>query len=110
MTDGQIAMGRRPWLATTLSVLLPGLGQVYNGQVGKAAGFFFGFAVPIGISQRLGPVLWEAVLQGRDLSPNSEAFQMLFWLRGIVIALALAVWIWSVVDAKRTATRAAARK
>lgn len=102
--------GRRPWVAAVLSLIVPGLGQVYNGQVGKAALFFLGFAVPLGVSQRLGPALWEAVLQGRELSPNSDAFQMLFWLRGVIIAVALAVWIWSVVDAKRAATRAAARE
>lgn len=87
-----------------LSLLVPGLGQVYNGQVGKAALFFLGFAVPLGVSQKLGPMLWEAVLQGRELSQNSDAFQMLFWLRGVVIAVALAVWIWSIVDARRTAS------
>lgn len=40
-------MSRRPWLAAVLSVLLPGLGQVYNRQVGKAALFFVGYIVPM---------------------------------------------------------------
>ncbi len=33
---------RRWWLAALLSILLPGLGQTYNGQAGKGACFFLG--------------------------------------------------------------------
>ncbi len=33
---------RRWWMAALLSILTPGLGQTYNGQIGKGAGFFVG--------------------------------------------------------------------
>jgi signal peptidase I len=34
---------RRPWLAALMSVVLPGFGQLYNGQVNKAVWMFFAF-------------------------------------------------------------------
>jgi hypothetical protein len=33
-----------PWVALLLSLLLPGLGQIYNGQIAKGLAFFFGFS------------------------------------------------------------------
>lgn len=35
---------KAPWVALLLSLVLPGLGQVYNGQLSKAIFFFFAFA------------------------------------------------------------------
>ena len=32
---------KEPWVAAFLSFLLPGLGQIYNGQLGKGILFFF---------------------------------------------------------------------
>ena len=37
MTESPRAVQRKPWQAALLSLLLPGLGQVYNGQARKAA-------------------------------------------------------------------------
>jgi hypothetical protein len=37
-------MVKVPWVALLLSLLLPGLGQIYNGQLAKGLAFFFGFA------------------------------------------------------------------
>ena len=34
---------KAPWVALLLSLVMPGLGQLYNGQVSKALAFFFGF-------------------------------------------------------------------
>jgi cell wall-active antibiotic response 4TMS protein YvqF/uncharacterized protein DUF5683 len=35
---------KAPWVALLLSLLMPGLGQVYNGQFAKAIFFFFAFS------------------------------------------------------------------
>ena len=35
---------KAPWVALLLSLVLPGLGQLYNGQVAKALCFFAGFS------------------------------------------------------------------
>lgn len=41
---------RNPWLAALLSFVIPGLGQLYNGQICKASDLFFLFfyLIPIG--------------------------------------------------------------
>ena len=38
---------KAPWVALLLSLVLPGLGQVYNGQFSKAIFFFFAFTSSI---------------------------------------------------------------
>jgi hypothetical protein len=35
---------KAPWVALLLSLVMPGLGQLYNGQISKALSFFFGFS------------------------------------------------------------------
>jgi hypothetical protein len=35
---------KAPWVALLLSLIMPGLGQVYNGQLSKAIFFFFAFS------------------------------------------------------------------
>jgi hypothetical protein len=79
------------------------LGQLYNKQFGKAALFFFGNYVPLGISSRIGRMLWKAIYQGEELSPASPPFWALFRFRGFMILIALIVWVTAVVDAWRTA-------
>jgi TM2 domain-containing membrane protein YozV len=48
--DGQ---SRSPGLAAVLSVFIPGLGQIYNGQFLRGLGFFLGVPVLSGIGQGL---------------------------------------------------------
>lgn len=38
--DPPVTIGRKPWLAALLSLLLPGLGQMYNGQLKKGVWFY----------------------------------------------------------------------
>ena len=52
---------KNPWLAAILSLLVAGLGQVYNGEVGKGIAFFLvailiGFTIFIGIGIILAPI------------------------------------------------------
>jgi hypothetical protein len=47
---------KSPGLATYLSFLLPGIGQVYNGQLAKAFAFFFGFVTTIYLVAEVDPM------------------------------------------------------
>lgn len=47
---------KSPGLATFLSLLLPGIGQVYNGQLAKALAFFFGFVTTIYLAAEVDPM------------------------------------------------------
>jgi len=46
---------KNPWVALALSVVLPGVGQVYNGQLAKAFVFFLGFTGAIYFTANVNP-------------------------------------------------------
>lgn len=80
---------RKSWLATAMSMVLPGFGQLYNGQPNKALWLFLGFAL---------------------LSVPGVALVALHlpdaWvLPALVVGLAatLALWLYGMADAWRTA-------
>ncbi len=50
------AKRKEPGIALLLSFLLPGLGQIYNGDIGKGIGFMIGFWVLIWVG--IGIVFW----------------------------------------------------
>lgn len=80
---------RRPVLAALLSIALPGLGQLYNGQFNKAIWIFLLFAitaVPL--------VLLIALLLPAALTAP---------LLVLATLLTIGIWIFSIVDAWRTA-------
>jgi heme A synthase len=90
---------RSPAIAGILSGLLPGLGQLYNRQWGKAAAFLLGALIldaVLGVSTGFIKLLESARSR---LSPE-EASTLLV---NSIPFLALAVW--SVLDAVRTAKR-----
>ncbi len=67
---------KNPGVAVLLSFLLAGLGQIYNGQIGKGVAFMISYFCSL----------------------------VLMWvLIGFIIAPIL--WIWSMVDAYKTAER-----
>jgi signal peptidase I len=76
---------RKPWLAGVMSMFLPGLGQLYNGQPNRAIWFFiaFGlFALPV-------TVVIALALPGVLLVPCL-----------LLASLAtFAVWVYSIIDA-----------
>ena len=63
-------------LAAVLSFIIPGLGQIYNGEIGKGIGILIGFIV---------------------------CWCLFFFLIPIVIAIVL--WVWGIYDAYKTAER-----
>jgi len=67
---------KSPGVAVLLSFLLAGLGQIYNGQIGKGLAFMIAYLFSVAL-------MW--VLIGFILAPI--------------------LWIWSMVDAYRTAER-----
>ena len=90
---------RNPWMAGLLSSVLPGLGQFYNRQPGKGAGFLLVFLVLVGL-----------LISGVDLKDLDQALASgtvpdnigtLLMLELLV----LGILIWSIVDAARTAKK-----
>ncbi|MEZ5658700.1 MAG: signal peptidase I [Burkholderiaceae bacterium] len=80
---------RRPWLAAVMSLLLPGLGQLYNGEVNRAIWTLLIFllgALPIPASI----ALW--------LAPVATGPALL-----VAVLFAFGVWLWAVADAWRGA-------
>jgi TM2 domain-containing membrane protein YozV len=67
---------KEPWFALALSFLFSGLGQIYNGQIGKGIAFIIAHAVSLAL-------IW--VLIG--------------WITTPII------WIWGMVDAYKSAQR-----
>ena len=74
----------RPGVAAVLSFLVPGLGQIYNGDFVRAF-LWFGFALVVGFS--LSPLMmglpslayhlwcaWAAYDRARERNPNVRAF------------------------------------
>jgi hypothetical protein len=86
---------RNPVIAGVLSGLVPGLGQFYNREWLKGAGFLVGLLVlegMLGVSAEM-----MKALQGTPPA-NSGAFL----LRSLAV---LAFALWSIMDAVRTAKR-----
>ena len=50
-----VKLPKNPWLAVVFSFLLPGLGQVYNGEPARALVFFFGFVGSIYLTATASP-------------------------------------------------------
>jgi signal peptidase I len=82
---------RRPLLALLMSLMLPGFGQLYNGEVNKAIWIFLAFCfVTVGITPFV-----ALHITGKLMMPALVA--------GLL--LTLAIWIYSMRDAWRTAAR-----
>ncbi len=89
---------RRPLVAVVLSGIFPGLGQWYNGQLGKALLFALGGALTA-----FGP--WNPLDVDIDLEAPAVGLG-----RVLLASLPfLAVALWSVLDAYRAARRSSAR-
>jgi signal peptidase I len=87
---------RRPWLAALMSLVLPGFGQLYNGDVNRAIWLFLWFAllcIPgVALAALYLPAAWTIPLLALGFLE------------------ALGTWIYSVWNAWRVAKRSAAFK
>ena len=93
---GTEGASKNPWIAGILSGVLPGLGQFYNRQWLKGVGFLLGTLIVDGV---LG-VTAGMIKFFQSGAPPENTGQFLF---GSLIVLALV--IWSISDAARTAKR-----
>jgi len=91
MTGENTKLERRPLLALLLSLILPGLGQWYNGQLNKGIFLFLGFAF---ISLPL--IAWIALYL-------SSQWMSILLLLSLVISVG--IYVYSAVDASLTARR-----
>jgi len=91
-------MKHSPWLACLLSVLFPGLGQVYIGKRALGAAFMLAFIV-IGILN----AIWLSIYAGAqtDLSFFGHTFPRL--LHDVFAFYGVVFWGWQVFDAYRIA-------
>lgn len=82
---------RKPVVAVLLSLVLPGFGQFYNGELNKAIWFFLAFAILL----VPGPALIALYLPSFMMIPTL--------LTGLILVLSL--WLYGVADAWRVARR-----
>ena len=87
---------KNPWVAGILSGVLPGLGQFYNRQWLKGVGFLLGTLV---VDAVLGVTASMLKFFQSGAPPENTGL----FLLGSLIVLALV--IWSITDAARTAKR-----
>ena len=87
---------KNPILAIILSALLPGLGQIYNAQVGKGL-FLIGFNMIINLLIR------EPLLAVIDDPKSVEQPTMIVFI-GYSLA-GMILWVYAIIDAKRNADR-----
>ena len=87
---------KNPILAIVLSALLPGLGQIYNAQIGKGL-FFIGFNMIINFLIR------EPLLAVLDDPKSVDQPTMIVFI-GYSLA-GMVLWIYAIVDAKKNADR-----
>jgi signal peptidase I len=80
---------RKPWLAALMSFILPGFGQLYNGEVNKAIWIFVVFSFIV--------IPWGALVA--MYLPDSW---LIFGLVDATIG-AIGIWLWATVDAGRRA-------
>ena len=90
-SDRRGRFARKPALAALASLLLPGLGQFYNGRLERALRFFIAFAI-VSI-----PVLGIVALY----APPAATVALL----ALSVLLALMIWIGAAIDAWRDAGR-----
>jgi len=85
---------RNPFLASVLSLFIPGMGQIYGGKVGRGAAFLLAFIIVGNLN-----AIWLSVFAGAqtDLSFFSYTFPRM--LHDIFAIYGIIFWLWQVVDA-----------
>jgi len=95
-------MRRNPFLAGILSLLVPGLGQIYGGKSNKGAAIL---AVAIGIGNLniiILPLISIANPDGPKAAPDSRKLWA-YWIprvvHDVVSMWSITFWIWAICDA-----------
>ncbi len=94
-------MNRNPWVAGVLSLLVPGLGQIYAGMGDKGAAILAA-AVVIGNLH----IIFLRLFVAAEADPSAL---WSYWVprvgHDIMSLWSVAFWIWAVADARRVAAR-----
>ena len=105
---------RKPGYAAAMSAVVPGLGQLYNGEAGKGfllLALFMAFFWLTGMSLRaqlaLGPISAQGSLYGPRLDLGSMLSALFSGVTAIWMVLLLAVYIYAIADAGIRASRSA---
>ena len=103
---------RNPAYAALFSLLLPGLGQVYNGQLVKGMGMLFAYTLCFALSvlavlrdlatRPAGP---QGILYGPSIDTSAILSALFTGVAAIWVVLLLALWVYSVIDAAVRASR-----
>jgi hypothetical protein len=91
-------MKQNPWLAGALSLVFPGMGQIYVGKRALGAAFMLAFIIIGNLN-----AMWFSIYAGAqtDLSFFSHTFPRL--LHDIFAFYGIIFWVWQVFDAYRLA-------
>jgi len=105
---------RKPGYAALASVIAPGLGQVYNGEVLKGFALlivfmtcFFLSAVSLRSQMALGPLSPEGSLYGPRVDLGSVLAGLFSGVSALWVVLLLVVWVYAIADAAIRASRTA---
>jgi len=90
----------KPWLSGLLSLVIPGLGQIYCGEKDRGALIIFGAVVVANLNVLILPLISMA---NPRLPPVGPRAAWAYWIPRIVHDVSslwsLAYWVWAVVDA-----------
>jgi len=93
VSSAPIKSKKQPAVACVLSIIIPGLGQFYNGEVGKGA-IMLGTVI-VGLS-----LMGVGLEQEFDWNSNSDGEAMI----AMGICVGAVGWLWSIVDAPVSAS------
>ncbi|MGD8554855.1 MAG: hypothetical protein PVJ07_05525 [Anaerolineales bacterium] len=88
-------MGRNPLIASLLSLIVPGLGQMYAGEKDRGAAILVAAIVIGNLNILLLPILFQA-------NPGTESVWA-YWIprigHDILSIWSIAFWVWAIIDA-----------
>lgn len=100
---------RHSGVAIVLSFFISGLGQLYNGQIAKGLGLMAVYGILWVVSEALRRSGLAAVQGAAGPEVLGQTFTVVVIAYALLIAATLSVWIYGMVDAKRTADRLSPR-
>ncbi len=89
-------MKRNPWLAGFLSLLFPGLGQVYAGKRAIGAAFMLAFVIIGNLN-----AIWLSTHAGAPTDPTYIGNTLPRLLHDVFAAYSVIFWVWTAADAYR---------
>ena len=90
---------RNPWLSGLLSLVVPGLGQLYCGERDRGALIIFGAIVVANLNILILPLI---ALANPSIPPGGPRASWAYWIPRTVHDVSslwsVAFWVWAVVD------------